>query len=296
MIGLWKEPKCSLLAQAKIDAMQLKESVKKQNMQKCSKGWKDGRWRSGLLHRAQSWNILASKIRAETAANKLFFRLSYFSIFVSQGTRSLLGMLNIFAGLVWLTQNKSGKCAWVVYEKWIGTPIWNGIYVPNQIGAPMLFWYLCFWNESESVPRSYFLYYQASWHCTACLELPWSWKLLPHRQAFLQCLQLFNSLGCHCLQFFALSWAHTWFESGHRTVLIKFSLWQSTKFRTFVWDSLRGSDSIHYCVLEVFQTVTYQKALFVQNITLVHIRRLQVNVHHFPTFAKKSQQKYHIWG
>ena len=155
--------------------------------------------------------------------------------------------------------------------------------------------FLCFW-QIESVPPSYFLYYQASWHCTACLELPWSWKLLPHRQAFLQCLQLFNSLGCHCLQFFTLSWAHTWFESGHRTVLIKFSLWQSTKFRTFVWDSLRGSDSIHYCVLEVFQTVTCQKALFVQNITLVHIRRLQVHVHHFPTFAKKSQQKYHIWG
>jgi len=153
MIGLWKEPKCSLLAQAKIDAMQLKESVKKQNMQKCSKGWKDGRWHSGLLHRAQSRNILASKIRAETAANKLFFRLSYFSSFVSQGTRSLLGMLNIFAGLVWLTQNKSGKCAWVVYGLY-GlqlVPRSEIVYICTESDQWPNGTFLCFW-QIESVP------------------------------------------------------------------------------------------------------------------------------------------------
>ena len=62
-------------------------------------------------------------------------------------------MLNIFAGLLWLTQNKSGKCAWVVYGLQL-VPRSEMVYIPNQIGGPMLL--SCASDKSNRCPNLIF--------------------------------------------------------------------------------------------------------------------------------------------
>ena len=174
-------------------------------------------------------------------------------------------------------------------------PKWY-IYVPNQIGGPMLL--SCASDKSNRCPNLIFYTIRRrdivlrAWNYPGVENFSCTDKLFCNAYSFSIPLVATVSSSSRC--------------RGHTHDLNRGTEPYWSNFHHYNQPSFVLLCGIHfgapiqfdyvYCVLEVFQTVTCQKALFVQNITLVHIRRLQVHVHHFPTFAKKSQQKYHIWG